>query len=69
MMHDLNAQLNTVPKSELVGRSASICSMLQEVQQRPTSDVNRTPVAADFISEVRPKACSGVVYPLFAAPN
>lgn len=52
MMHDLNNQLNTVPPSELVGRSASMCGMLQEVQQRPTSDLNRTPVPTDFISEV-----------------
>jgi hypothetical protein len=51
-MHDLNVQLNTVPKSELIGRSTGICGMLQEVHQRPTSDVNRTPVPSDFISEV-----------------
>jgi hypothetical protein len=52
MMHDLNVQLNTVPKSELIGRSTGICGMLQEVHQRPTSDLNRTPVPSDFISEV-----------------
>ncbi|XP_024391968.1 uncharacterized protein [Physcomitrium patens] len=54
VLHELDQQLNSIPKSDLIAQEPNMSRMLQDIRTRNFSDISRTPIPPEFISEVIP---------------
>jgi tripartite motif-containing protein 37 len=54
ILHELDQQLNSIPKSDLIAQEPHMSRMLQGIQTRTFSDISPTPISPDFTSEVVP---------------
>jgi tripartite motif-containing protein 37 len=54
ILHELDQQLNSIPKSDLIAQEPHMSHMLQGIQTRTFSDISPTPISPDFTSEVVP---------------
>ncbi|KAG0590375.1 hypothetical protein KC19_1G094600 [Ceratodon purpureus] len=54
ILHELDQQLNSIPKSDLIAQEPNMSRMLQDIRNRTFSDISRTPIPPEFTSEVVP---------------
>ncbi|KAG0579097.1 hypothetical protein KC19_4G072900 [Ceratodon purpureus] len=54
ILHELDQQLNSIPKSDLIAQEPNMSRMLQDIRTRTFSDISRTPISPEFTSEVVP---------------
>ncbi|XP_055540323.1 E3 ubiquitin-protein ligase TRIM37-like isoform X2 [Wyeomyia smithii] len=59
LLHEIDHQLNTCSKSQLIIKSADLLKMINQVRTKPMSSYVTVPVAADFLSEVVPAYDTG----------
>ncbi|KAF8569279.1 hypothetical protein P879_04199 [Paragonimus westermani] len=54
LLQEVQSELTTVSRPEIIARSAEILAMFAEVHRKPMATFVTAPVAADFISEIVP---------------
>lgn len=54
VLHELDNQLNKIPKSDLIAQEPMMCRMLQDIRNRTFFEAPQTSFSTDFISEVVP---------------
>lgn len=55
VLHELDNQLNNIPKSDLIAQEPMLCRMLQDIRNRTFLEAQQTPTSTDLISEVVPR--------------
>ncbi|XP_021700141.1 E3 ubiquitin-protein ligase TRIM37 isoform X2 [Aedes aegypti] len=60
LLQEIEHQLNTCSKSQLIMKSAELLKMINQVRTKPMTSYVTAPVAADFISEIVPAYDTGV---------
>lgn len=60
LLHEIEHQLNTCSKSQLIMKSADLLNMINQVRTKPMASYVTTTVPADFVSEIVPAYETGV---------
>lgn len=60
LLQEIEHQLNTCSKSQLIMKSAELLKMINQVRTKPMASYVTAPVPADFISEIVPAYDTGV---------
>lgn len=60
LLQEIEHQLNTCSKSQLIMKSAELLKMINQVRTKPMTSYVTAPVPADFISEIVPAYDTGV---------
>ncbi|CRL01532.1 CLUMA_CG014186, isoform B [Clunio marinus] len=60
LLQEIEHQLNSCSRSQLISKSPDLLKMINQVRSKPMSSYSCTPVPADFVSEIVPNYDTGV---------